>query len=97
MTDKTNIKFWKLAGAIVETILGIPFFGGVMILLSAWSLLGLALILHIIVLVFSVNCNKRKAAPILGSITSMIGWIPIVGMIMHIVTAILYWIEWAQE
>lgn len=87
----------KLAAAIVETILGIPLLGALIIVGTLWTVLILSLTLHIITLIFSIKENKNKNPSILGIITSAIGWIPIVGMIMHIITAIFYWTDWSKK
>ena len=90
-------KTLKLVTAILETIWGIPILGGILILASYWSILGIMLVLHIITLIFSVKENKGKVGSILGIVTSVVGWIPIVGMIMHIITAIFLWIGFVKD
>jgi hypothetical protein len=49
--------------------------------------------LHIVTLVFSKKENRPIAGNVLGIVTSCIGWIPFVGMILHIITAIIVLIE----
>ena len=84
----------KLASAIVETVLGIPLLGGLIVIGFAWTPLFLALGLHIITLIFSIKQNVSKPGSILGIVTSCVGAIPVVGMIMHIISAVILWTEW---
>jgi predicted branched-subunit amino acid permease len=72
-----------------EALLGIPFIGGLIVVSSLWTALGVMLVLHIITLIISSNEKTETGPSILGIVTSCIAWIPIVGMIMHIITAIV--------
>ena len=93
---ENSYKGLKLAGAIVETILGIPFWGGLLILSMFWSPLFLMLAFHIVALILLSKSKQRKTPAILGIVASTLGWIPFVGMILHIITAVLYWIAWQK-
>lgn len=86
---------WVTGG--IEALLGIPVLGGAIVLSFAWQPLFLMLILHIVTLVFSVKEFQNKHASIIGIITSVVAWIPIVGMIMHIITAIVLMIDAARS
>ena len=46
------------------------------------------LILHIITLVMSIRQNGTIYGSVLGIVTSLIAWIPFVGWVMHVITAI---------
>lgn len=74
---------------ILEALLGIPILGGVYVLSQAWTPLIVMLFLHIITWVLTHRDRGITAGSILGVITSLIAWIPFVGMIMHILTAIV--------
>ena len=78
----------KWVTGVFEALLGIPFLGGLFILANGWAPLGIMLVLHIVTLVFSVKYMQNKYGSILGILTSLIGWIPVVGMAMHIATGI---------
>lgn len=93
--NKSTILKWVTGGC--EAFLGIPFIGGVFILTYTWTPLMVMLILHIITLVFSAKENENRYGSILGIVTSCLGWIPIVGMIMHIITAILLMVDAAKS
>lgn len=57
----------------------------------------LMLALHVVGLVFAIKTNKIRTGHIMGIVCSAIAWIPIVGMIMHILTAIFLLIEAAKD
>lgn len=90
MSVATVLK-WISGG--LEAFLGIPILGGTIILSMAWVPLMVMLVLHIVTLVFSINEFQNKHGSILGIITSLVGWIPFVGMTMHIITAIFLFID----
>lgn len=77
---------WITGG--MEAFLGIPLLGGTIVISFLYTPLMILLILHIITLVYCNQEGLDSAPSILGIITSCIAWIPIVGMIMHILTAI---------
>lgn len=83
----TNVMKWVTGG--MEAFLGIPVIGGVFIMGHAWAPLGFMAILHIITLLIALNAGKSLTGSILGIITSVVGWIPFVGMIMHWITALV--------
>jgi hypothetical protein len=72
-----------------EGFLGIPIIGGAFILGFGWAPLGIAFILHLVTLIFSIRQGVGKVGSILGLVTSAIGFIPVLGMIMHIITALV--------
>jgi|SRR5690625_1888997 len=77
---------WVTGG--LEALLGIPLIGASIIVGLAWIPLVIMLILHIITLVLTKRDNGKTTGSILGIVTSCIGWIPFVGMVMHILSAI---------
>ncbi|MFD1036819.1 hypothetical protein ACFQ3N_00055 [Virgibacillus byunsanensis] len=77
-----------VTGAL-EALLGIPLLGGAYILSQGWTPLFFMLIFHIITLIWSKKDDEATGGSIIGIITSCIGWIPVVGMVMHIITAIV--------
>ncbi|MGO4549237.1 hypothetical protein AB4Z29_31060 [Paenibacillus sp. 2TAB23] len=77
-----------LVTAIFEGILGIPLLGGTLVMLSGYTVLFVTLVLHIITLVFCSQHNKPIVGSILGIVTSVLAWIPILGMILHLTTAV---------
>ncbi|THG90833.1 membrane protein [Alkalihalobacillus alcalophilus ATCC 27647 = CGMCC 1.3604] len=87
----SRIMKWTFGG--LEAIWGIPILGGLLIIGLAWVPLVIMLILHIIGLVFASKENRSKTGHILGILASALGWIPGVGMILHILAAIFLMIE----
>ncbi len=94
-SSTSNTLKWIAGG--LEAILAIPVLGGLIVISFAWMPLVLMLILHIVTLVFSANENTSKGPSILGIATSCFGWIPIVGFIMHVASAIWLLITAYQE
>ncbi|MGM0943308.1 MAG: hypothetical protein ACQEWU_20505 [Bacillota bacterium] len=82
-------RIMKWVTGIFEALLGFPILGGLYIVSNFWTPLFVMLILHTITLFLSKRDGAATAGSILGIITSCIGWIPIVGMVMHIITAIV--------
>lgn len=89
--SKARILKWVSGG--LEAALGIPVLGGTIIVSLAWTPLIVTLALHIVTVVLSKQENRPIAGNILGIVTSCIGWIPLVGMIMHIITAVFVLVE----
>ncbi|WP_067728591.1 hypothetical protein [Oceanobacillus damuensis] len=79
----------KWITGIFEALLGFPILGGMYVLANAWTPLLVMLVLHIVTLIFTKKVNGSIVGSVFGIITSLIAWIPIVGMIMHIITAII--------
>jgi hypothetical protein len=82
---------WVAGG--LEALWGIPVLGGTLIVSMLWIPLGVMLLFHIVGLVFAVREGKKITGHILGIIASAIGWIPFVGMVLHILTAIFLMME----
>ncbi|RKJ70694.1 hypothetical protein D7X33_22905 [Butyricicoccus sp. 1XD8-22] len=76
-----------------EAILAIPLLGGLMVILSGWQLLTIALVLHIVTLAISIANRTSFAPSVLGIITSLIAFVPIIGWILHAATAITLFIS----
>lgn len=93
----TSAKILKWVTGAAEAFLGIPFIGGITVISSLYLILMVMLILHIITLVYCNQENLDKAPSTLGIITSCIAWIPFVGMVMHILTAIFLMTSAAKE
>ncbi len=90
-------KVLKLISGGLEALLGIPIIGGSIILGLAWTPLAVMLLLHIATLIVSVKNDVKIHGSILGIVTSVVGWIPFVGMTMHIITAVLLLIDGSQQ
>ncbi|HLS09898.1 hypothetical protein [Lentibacillus sp.] len=91
----SRIMKWITGGC--EAFLGIPIIGGSFILSTAWGALFVMFILHIVTLFIARNEKGNLTGSILGMVTSFVGVIPIIGMIMHIITAIILIIDAATN
>ncbi|MFC4411592.1 hypothetical protein ACFOZY_14285 [Chungangia koreensis] len=87
----------KWLTGLCEVVLGIPFIGASIIIGSGWSALGVMLILHAITLILSIRDMEGKGGPILGLVTSVVGLIPFVGMVLHWITSITLLISAYRE
>lgn len=77
----------KWITAIAEGFLAIPIIGGAFVIGTGYSALGVMFVLHAITLILSIREGQGKAASILGLITSVVSVIPVIGWIMHLITA----------
>ncbi len=89
----TTSKLFKWITFALEAFFAIPIIGGTYILSHGWIPLGLALVLHIIAIVFLLRDRASIVGNGLGVVTSFVGIIPIVGWLMHGVTALVLLIE----
>jgi hypothetical protein len=90
MGTSTILK-WITGG--LEAFLGVPILGGAIVIGFGWTPLLVMLVLHIVTLIFSVKEFQNKHGSILGIITSVLAWIPVVGMIMHMISGLLLIID----
>ncbi|MGM8211385.1 hypothetical protein ACLIBH_01190 [Virgibacillus sp. W0430] len=79
-----------------EALLAIPFIGGAFVIGLYWTPLLVMLILHIVTLILTKKDGGPTAGSIIGIITSCIGWVPILGWIMHVISAIFLMINAAK-
>lgn len=93
---KSTVKITKWIAGGIEVLLGIPVLGASIIVGLLWIPLGAMLAFHIVNLVLSRKENLPITGSILGIVGNALGWIPFVGMIMHILTAIFVMIEAAK-
>ena len=91
MEKASRILKWVAGG--LEALLGIPVLGGTLIVSTLWTPLAIMLALHIVALIIAHKAGRKTVGHILGIITSAVGWIPMIGMVMHIVTAVFLMIE----
>lgn len=81
----SRILKWVTGG--LEAILAIPLIGGSIIIGTYYTALPIMLVLHIITLVLTKRDSGHSVGSILGIVTSYIAWIPLVGMVMHTLSA----------
>lgn len=90
LKTSTTLK-WVSGG--LEAFFAIPILGGTIILSMAWAPLWMMLALHIVTLIFSVKEMESRTGSILGIVTCVVGVIPFVGFVMHVVTSIVLLID----
>ncbi|MEI4802550.1 hypothetical protein WAZ07_14725 [Bacillus sp. FJAT-51639] len=95
MKDTVKILKWVSGG--LEALFGIPVLGGAIIVSLFWLPLLFMLALHIITLVLAKQSGMNANGNVLGIVTSCIAWIPFVGMIMHILSAIFIMMDAARK
>ena len=87
--DTITTRNWKVITGIFELCLGFPVLGGLMIIAMQYTPLFIMFILHLVTLIISANNKVKKYGSIVGMVTCFFAWIPVLGMILHIVTGIL--------
>ncbi|RNF39462.1 hypothetical protein [Planococcus salinus] len=78
---------------LAEAFLAIPFIGGGFVLSTGYGVLGVMFVLHAVTLFFCFREFSPKSGPILGLITSLLAWIPLVGWALHLITAIVLFVN----
>ncbi|MBY9080021.1 hypothetical protein KIH86_21175 [Paenibacillus sp. HN-1] len=86
-------KLFKWGTFAYEAFLALPIIGGAFVVANAWVPLGIAFLLHVVAIAVLYNERGRVAGNVLGVITSIIAFIPIIGWIMHGITALVLLIE----
>lgn len=76
-----------IAGAF-EAFLGIPIIGGIYIISSGYTPLFIMLCLHIAIVIIAKSHGQTAYGNVLGIVTSCLAWIPIIGMLLHMITSI---------
>ncbi|MCM3719266.1 hypothetical protein [Fictibacillus phosphorivorans] len=91
----SRILKWITGG--LEALLGIPVLGGTIVVSLLWTPLAIMLVLHIVTLVLTKRDGGPFTGSVLGIITSCLGWIPFVGMVLHILSAIFLMIDGSKR
>ncbi|MDN7247371.1 hypothetical protein QWY16_05635 [Planococcus shenhongbingii] len=85
---KISIALLWITG-LAEAALAIPFIGGSLVISTGYAALGVMFVLHAITLFFCFREYSPKSGSILGIITSLLAWIPLIGWAMHLLTALV--------
>ncbi|SEU23589.1 hypothetical protein SAMN03159358_4214 [Paenibacillus sp. NFR01] len=81
----------------MEGVLAIPFLGGLIVMGTGYTVLGLMFILHVVTLVVGYRAKDSYGGSVLGIITSALAWIPFLGWILHVLTAVFLLISAARN
>jgi hypothetical protein len=86
MSDSAKVLMWVSFG--FEAFLAIPILGGSFVLALYWLPLAVAFILHATTLVFCFQSSRSYYGSVVGLVASLLGWIPILGWMLHVGAAI---------
>lgn len=89
--NTSSVLKWVTGG--IEAFFAIPLLGWLIYTHTFPGLFLLLLGLHIVTLVLSIKDGKNKHGSILGIVTACLAWIPIIGWIMHMITALLLMVD----
>ena len=77
-----------LVAAACELLLAIPLLGGWFVLATGWGALGFMFLLHLVTLVMAARDRVPYYGPIVGLVTSALGWVPFLGWALHLASGI---------
>ncbi|MFD1020787.1 hypothetical protein [Thalassobacillus hwangdonensis] len=83
----------KWITGILEGLLAIPIVGGLFILGSGWQALLFMFIFHAVTLGFSIKDGRFSVGSVIGMVANLLGVIPILGWMLHTLTAIVLVID----
>lgn len=88
-----------LLATVFEGVLAIPVIGGTIVIGTYYGALGVMFLLHAAVLVLRILDKKGGSlvAPGFGMVASVLAVVPFLGFVLHIVTFILYIVDFAQK
>lgn len=87
----------KIVNGALECLWGFPFLGGTLVVSFLYIPLILMFIMHLICLILAGQSGKKISGPLIGVIGSVIGWIPFVGFVMHILAAVFNLVEGIKD
>lgn len=93
----SSSRILKWISGSVEIFLAIPVLGGLIVIGTGYTALVLTLILHIVTLILSSKDKEPYYGSVLGIVTSLLAWIPILGWILHLISGILLMVSAAQK
>lgn len=96
MKMKISVALLWITG-LAEALLAIPFIGGGFVISTGYTALGVMFVLHAVTLFFCFREYSPKSGSILGIITSLVSWFPLIGWVMHLITAVVLLITAAMS
>jgi uncharacterized membrane protein len=89
----SNSRAMKLLTGVLEAVLAIPVLGGFIVIASGYWVLVVMCVLHAVALIVCVRHQDSYYGSVMGIVTSMLAWIPFLGWLLHLVTAILLFVS----
>jgi len=86
-------KLLKWGTFAYEAFLALPIIGGLFIVANGWIPLGIAFLLHVITIVVLLKERGPVIGNGIGVVTSIVGFVPILGWVMHGITALVLLFE----
>lgn len=95
----TIIFILALLATVFEGVLAIPVIGGSIVIGTYYGALGVMFLLHAAVLVLRILDKKGDSlvAPGFGMVASVLAVVPFLGFVLHVITFILYIVDFAQK
>lgn len=93
----TGSRVMKWITGSFELVLAIPVIGGSIVITSWYTVLGVMFVLHLVTLVLSSKNNEPKYGSVMGIVTSLLAWIPFLGWLLHLLTAIFLMVTASQK
>ena len=95
----TIVFILALLATVFEGVLAIPVIGGTIVIGTYYGALGVMFLLHAAVLVLRILDKKGESlvAPGFGMVASILAVVPFLGFVLHVVTFILYIVDFAQK
>jgi hypothetical protein len=89
LSDSRLSKAMKLLTGVMEAVLAIPVLGGLIVIASAYWVLVIMCVLHAVTLMIAVKQHDSYYGSVMGIVTSMLAWVPFLGWLLHLLTAVL--------
>ncbi|WP_322907631.1 hypothetical protein [Paenibacillus campi] len=93
MQNDNTLAVLKWLTFALEALMAIPLIGGTFVISYGYVPLFVAFVLHLIALVLAVRARRSPFGNALGIVTSAIAWIPLIGWVMHTITALVLLVE----
>ncbi|MFC4810565.1 hypothetical protein [Paenibacillus sp. GCM10023250] len=93
----TGSRALRWTTGVCELLLAIPLLSAVIIIGTSYAPLFIMFVLHLIALGLSIQNREAKYGSVMGLITCVLGWIPFLGWLLHLVTGILLLVSAAKR
>jgi hypothetical protein len=78
----------KGINGVLEIVLGFPFIAGLSVITHEWGPLVVMFFLHMVALLLAIVMKSSyKTGSLVGLLASLVGYVPFIGMLLHISAA----------